>query len=183
MATSTSYPGDGTDDPNALLQDPKLQRAALARAYGNAPAAVDAATTAGMNSIRSQAANALAAGQASTFGRGHGGYGGALQANADSGLQQAQFGASQAMEKQNAQTGALESIGKMGSDDQNRQKKQAAYEDQIQAIIKANKGFFNDDETTMRAQIMQLANYEQDPEMRQYLMQRANNIATKTEDV
>lgn len=174
--------------------------AALESKRGEMMGAFDQAETAGGNAIRRQAALGMAAGanQSGRFGRA--GYGAGLQAGADSGFAQAQQGAAMAkmrsdadvgltkeigsMEFGAAQAGAqgLESVAKMGTTAENQQKKQADYENQIAAIQKNNKGFFNDDEDTAYQQIMALLQFETDPAMRAYIQSRAAGIKSGSED-
>lgn len=174
---------------------------AMSSKQGGVLAGYDQALQAGQSNIRQQAAQAYATGQASSGRSGHAGYGAALQTGQQSGFAQGQLGAQVAKERgqadfgmtqqigtaQNeaaqAQSQGFEAIGKMGTSASNQQKKQADYDSQIAAIIKDNKGYFNDDEATMKKQIENLANFETDPQLKEYLTMRAANIASKTEDV
>lgn len=154
---------------------------------------------AGRAGIRGQAAEALANASA-TAGSGSG-YGAMLQAGKQSGNDVAQFEtgltaqknafATDMMDKAQAarlagtgqQLEAQKFIAEQGDTTSDRNTRQAELDTRIADIVKNNKGFFNDDEETMYQQIMQLANSEGDPAMKNYITQRATNIRYKKEDV
>lgn len=154
----------------------------------------------GRRGIRARAADALAAAQAGGGAGGGSSYGQLLQAGKSAGITEADFSAGIARDKTDFNMGLADRIGsarvaaadqafkalqveqEAGTLNEDRQQRMADLDGQINAILGAQKGFFNDDEDTAAMQIERLAKFEDDPQMRSYLLQRARDIRNKSED-
>lgn len=161
----------------------------------------------GRGAIRSQAAEALAAGQAHSGGYGTaGGYGAALQAGKQAGAglgayeadvagKQAgyeqqlaalelanvqQLGSAQQAAKE-AELAALEYEEEAGDVAKDRQAKQADLESRIRDIANGATGLVFDDPQKAYAEILKLAEFEPDPELRAYVEQRAAEVRDELE--
>lgn len=193
-----------------LIKDKNLLRQKAAQSYlGVADAAMqqDAALTAaaerrigeaerqGMSDISRGAAEALAATQGTGMGRA--GLAGASQVATDAGAargrlqvdiagareQAAQDSAQRKMDAMGAEQRAYEAIGEMGSSYENTAAQRADIDSRINSIVKSNKGFFNDDETTMYQQIHALVTPDMPEDLKEYVYKRAYAIKSGQEDV
>jgi hypothetical protein len=193
-----------------LIDDKKLLRQKAAQSYlGIADAArqQDTALTAaaerriaeaerqGAADITRGSAEALAATQGTGMGRA--GLAGASQVAADAGAargrlqvdvagsreQAAQDSAQRKMDALGADQRAYEAIGEMGSSYENTASQRADIDARINSIVKANKGFFNDDEDTMHQQIAALITPDMPDELKEYVATRAFAIKKGKEDV
>lgn len=193
-----------------LLADKKKLRAAAAESYMKAPGEIrketgalaaaaqnriDRAETQGMADITRGAGEALAATQGTGMGRA--GLAGVSQLATDAGAARGRLGADiegmrlDAMQQAaqgridalRSEQEGLQALGEMGSDAEEGQAQRADIDAQINSIIKANKGFFNDDEKTMGTQIANLVVPGMDPQLVAYIQRRKNAIESGSEDV
>lgn len=193
-----------------LLADKKKLRSAAAESYMKAPGAIRQETDAlasaaesrinkaerqGMADITRGAGEALAATQGTGMGRA--GLAGVSQLATDAGAARGRLGADiegmrlDAMQQAaqgridalRSEQEGLQALGEMGSDAEEGQAQRADIDAQINSIIKANKGFFNDDEKTMGTQIANLVVPGMDPQLVAYIQRRKNAIESGSEDV
>lgn len=186
-------PGDGLAKEKQEAEDEKAQRrldttAALQQQAAAAQAGIGAVKQAGQQG-RQDLRQSLSAGLAGALGQAGGMATGGGQAailkNAalTGGQAQARFGAEQAMRLNQAQqdaaaaqVGSLMSQQEMGSEWDNRQQKMGHYETQIQGIITANTGAFDDDGDAAYAAIMALIANETDPKVIADVTARAEQV-------
>lgn len=148
----------------------------------------------GRRDVASQAAEALANAR-SQGAKGGISYGGLLQAGTNTGLAQAQVESGIADKKlaltkdvgdarQTAAAQALQATQfaqNAGSSEQDRQKKKAQYDAQLQDILQSTKGFFNDDEALAQQKIEAMVASETDPVLKQYYITQAQNYGSKAD--
>lgn len=186
------------DPTEQLLTDKDALRKKALQAYMNVGKTAeenvksfDVAQKAGSQAIRSNLGQSLASAGFGAGRAGKAGYGASLQAG-EMGAQQesgmiadiAKQKAAAKLQAATAQTEGLESVAKMGTNVENRRKAMQDADAEINRIIEANKGFFNDDEATMAQQIRQLiGRYADQPDVQKYLEDRAGKIQSGTEDV
>jgi hypothetical protein len=170
----------------------RKETGALAAAAQNR---IDKAETQGMADITRGAGEALAATQGTGMGRA--GLAGVSQLATDAGAARGRLGADiegmrlDAMQQAaqgridalRSEQEGLQALGEMGSDAEEGQAQRADIDAQINSIIKANKGFFNDDEKTMGTQIANLVVPGMDPQLVAYIQRRKNAIESGSEDV
>ncbi len=186
------------DPTEQLLTDKDALRKKALQAYMNVGKtaeenvkSLDATQKAGSQAIRANLGQGLASAGFGAGRAGKAGYGAALQAGGtgagmESGLiaDIAKQKAAAKMQAATAQTEGLESVAKMGTNIENKRKAMQGADAEINRIIEANKGFFNDDEATMASQIKALVGrYADQPEVQKYLMSRAGGIQSGSEDV
>lgn len=186
------------DPTEQLLTDKDALRKKALQAYMNVGKtaeenvkSLDVAQKAGSQAIRSNLGQGLAAAGFGAGRAGKAGYGAALQAGEAGAMQESGLIADIAKQKAaaklqaaTAQTEGLESVAKMGTSTENKRKAMQDADAEINRIIEANKGFFNDDEATMASQIKQLiGRYADQPEVQKYLSERAGAIQSGSEDV
>lgn len=165
---------------------------ALGTASQSELSGIDQSTTAGMAGIRAAGAEGLAAG-ASSGGNTGNAYAGALQAGENSGAKQAQFGGQQALARGNAEFSNTQAVGDArsaaaaqaleatkyaqtsGSQTQDKQKKIADYTTQMQQILQNNKHWYGDDEAQAKQQIEAMVSTEEDPDVKKYFQDQADN--------
>lgn len=193
-----------------LLGDKKRLRTAAAESYLKAPGAIRQETDAlasaaesrinkaerqGMADITRGAGEALAATQGTGMGRA--GLAGVSQMATDAGaargrlradtegmrLDAMQSAAQGRIDALRSEQEGLQALGEMGSDAEEAQAQRADIDAQINSIISANKGYFNDDEATMERQINNLVVPGMDPALVAYINKRATAIKSGVEDV
>lgn len=167
---------------------------AAARAYGEEAgagvASMEEAGRAGQQRIRQQAARGLAAGLSSAPVGSGAGLAASRQSSVEAGLAGAQFGAqmgqSIAAARQQANAERLEAIqaeAEIGSQVSAQQQKMANYEKEIAQIKEEHKNWYGtEDEAGAANAIRRRAAQEEDPVIRDWLLQRARDIETERED-
>lgn len=198
-------------DPQALLNDKDELRRRATDAYmgvgqqmrgqdaaltASGTAAVDAAEKQGQAAIGRGSAQALASTQGGG-GFGRGGVAAASQIGADAGYNRGRLAVDiaqqrQGIEQESAQrkidaTGAdiqgFEAVGSMGTNAEDEAAQRADVDARINGIIKANKGFFNDDEDTAVRQIQNLITPSMSKANQDYIRMRMKAISGGAEDI
>lgn len=158
--------------------------------------AADTAEQQGQSAIARGSAQALASTQGGG-GFGRAGLAGASQIGADAGFARGQLatdiakqrlGVQEASAQRRADASAadiqgFEALGNMGTNAEDEAAQRADIDARINAIVKANKGFFNDDEETMASQIRNLITPNMSAANQAYIAQRMNAIRSQSEDV
>lgn len=208
--TNWSNPDENLLKDKNLLRKSALQAAGgvVTAAQGQAKAlegeragmnlGYDQALESGQRSIRADMGQGLASASFGSGRAGHAGYGASLQAAEAGGRSQADLFGDIAMKRaqgnlaltqgvneanmQGAQAGfeGLNTIAKMGTEDENFRSTMKDVTAQVDGIIERNKGWLNDDEDTMAQQILALVpQYADNPKVQEYLKNKAMAITQK----